>query len=215
MRASPSRSASGFASFLPPRSPAIVGISFCAGLLLFLVVWLAGRDGRLDAAPPSAARTDAMAPQALPAPLPAGESASGMDDAPQPRNDDPPAELVETLPPLDAPLPDAIETLPAAAEPVQGTLAPGALAVPIDGQTPAPRYPVAAMRAGESGTVMVRVEVGADGVPVGIGIEQSSHSRELDRAAMEAVRQWRFNPAQQDGQPVPSTLVIPIDFNLN
>ncbi len=45
-------------------------------------------------------------------------------------------------------------------------------------------------------------------------VEQHSGFRELDRAALEAVRGWRFQPAQRDGQPVPGSLVIPIDFRL-
>jgi len=62
--------------------------------------------------------------------------------------------------------------------------------------------------------VLVRVEVDTSGRPAGVEVEQRSGSRELDRAALEAVRGWRFQPAQRDGQPVPGSLVIPIDFRL-
>ncbi len=73
-------------------------------------------------------------------------------------------------------------------------------AIPV--RSAAPEYPPAAMRNGDQGTVLVRVEVGADGVPTSVEVAQRSGSRDLDRAAVNAVRQWRFQPAQRDGQAV-------------
>jgi protein TonB len=78
--------------------------------------------------------------------------------------------------------------------------------------SPAPRYPVEALRNGESGTVLLHVEVGADGVPTDVQVSQSSHSRSLDRAASEAVRHWRFHPAQRNGQPVAGSVQVPVAF---
>ncbi|MDH5833661.1 energy transducer TonB [Luteimonas kalidii] len=79
----------------------------------------------------------------------------------------------------------------------------------------APEYPGAAMRAGEEGTVMVEVAVGADGSPTDVSIAQRSGSRELDRAALQAVRGWTFEPAIRDGQAVASTVQVPVDFRLD
>ena len=59
---------------------------------------------------------------------------------------------------------------------------------------------------------VVRVEVDASGMPVDVSLDKRSGSRDLDRAAMAAVKQWRFQPAQREGQAVASSLVIPIDF---
>ena len=60
----------------------------------------------------------------------------------------------------------------------------------------------------------VQVDVGADGVPINVTVAASSQSRDLDRAALDAVRRWRFRPAQRDGQPVAGTVVVPIEFKL-
>ncbi|MDB6163233.1 MAG: tonb protein [Xanthomonadaceae bacterium] len=78
---------------------------------------------------------------------------------------------------------------------------------------PAPGYPPDAFRNGESGTVVLRVHVGADGNVSSVDLVQSSHSRSLDRAASDAVKRWRFRPAQHDGQPVAGVVQIPIAFN--
>lgn len=75
-----------------------------------------------------------------------------------------------------------------------------------------PAYPVAALRAREEGTVLLRVEVDAQGLPTSVDIERSSRSRELDRAARDAVKQWTFSPAIENGQPVPATVTVPVEF---
>jgi TonB family protein len=36
----------------------------------------------------------------------------------------------------------------------------------------------------------------------------------LDEKALEAVRQWRFDPATQDGQPVAVLVNIEVNFRL-
>ena len=42
-----------------------------------------------------------------------------------------------------------------------------------------------------------------------------SGSRDLDRAALQAVSRWRFQPARDaDGNAVPGRLSVPIDFKL-
>lgn len=77
-----------------------------------------------------------------------------------------------------------------------------------------PEYPLTALRAREEGTVLLRVEVDARGRPVSVEIERSSRSRELDRAARDAVLQWTFDPAIQGGQPAASTVTVPVDFRV-
>jgi len=79
---------------------------------------------------------------------------------------------------------------------------------------PRPDYPVAALRARSEGTVLLRVEVDARGRPAAVEIERSSRSRDLDRAARDAVLQWTFDPAIEDGRPVASTVTVPVDFRV-
>ncbi|WP_411834842.1 energy transducer TonB [Pseudoxanthomonas mexicana] len=215
MSLSRNRPASDITFRLPRRSLLVMGVAFGAGLLLFVAVWLAGRDDGFYTAPPREDGTPAAVLEALPAPLPAGDGASGMEVPREPREEVRP-QLVEAppTPPADAPLPAPVDGAASAPAGASAALAPGEVPVPIPGQTPPPDYPVAAMRSGETGTVMVRVEVGTDGVPLRVEVEQRSGSRDLDRAAVEAVRRWRFNPAQHNGQPIVASVVIPIDFNL-
>lgn len=79
---------------------------------------------------------------------------------------------------------------------------------------PAPRYPVAARRAGEQGTVTLRVRVTLDGLASRVAVERSSGSPHLDAAALEAVKAWRFTPARQGADAVESWMVVPIVFRL-
>ena len=85
-------------------------------------------------------------------------------------------------------------------------------AQPIASRSPEPRYPLTALRRGEGGTVVLRVNVGADGVPDDIAVARRSGSRELDRAAMVAVRDWRFKPATRNGREVASVVEQPVEF---
>jgi len=102
---------------------------------------------------------------------------------------------------------------PAPAAPAApAAMAPSDRPQPIADQSPPPSYPPAALRRGDSGTVVVRVDVDATGYPSGVTLIQRSGSRDLDRAASDAVRRWRFQPAQSNGVPVPGSLEVPFDF---
>ena len=81
-------------------------------------------------------------------------------------------------------------------------------------RNPAPRYPVAARRAGDQGTVTLRVLVTRDGLPARVAVEKSSGSPPLDTAALEAVRAWRFVPARQGTEAIESWVLVPIVFRL-
>src|SRR5690606_39528139 len=108
--------------------------------------------------------------------------------------------------------PTAFPTPRPAPHPVAPTARPTALPHPT--QQPAPRYPRDAYRRGEQGTVLLRVHVNPRGEPGDIDLIDSSGSRSLDRAAIDAVRRWRFAPAMQGETPVEGTVQVPIEFAL-
>ena len=85
--------------------------------------------------------------------------------------------------------------------------------VPLPGNE-TPRYPAQALRAGVEGSVNVRIELDAKGVPTDVKVVERTgeRSRDLDRAVVEAARKWRFEPAMKDGKAVAGAVVLPVDF---
>jgi protein TonB len=81
-------------------------------------------------------------------------------------------------------------------------------------RNPPPRYPLTARRAGEQGTVTLRVLVLPDGRASRVAVEKSSGSPQLDAAALEAVKAWRFTPARRGADAVESWMLVPIVFRL-
>lgn len=128
---------------------------------------------------------------------------------------------------LDALPPRAAPARPAPTPPADTTLAtdgrdratdPGAphpengIAVAVT--SPPPKYPGEAMRARQQGTVVLRVTVEADGSTSDVVVEQSAGSRALDRAAQQALRRWRFQPAYRNGVAIRSDVRVPVKFAL-
>jgi protein TonB len=56
--------------------------------------------------------------------------------------------------------------------------------------------------------------VQADGLPAEISLNRSSGHPLLDRAALDAVRRWTFEPGRAAGVPVASLVVVPVRFSL-
>lgn len=116
--------------------------------------------------------------------------------------------------PAVAPMP-ASETAAPALEPAPAAPSPAAGAQLQYRSAPPPPYPVAAIRLGQEGTVLLRIRVGTDGNPVAVSIEKSSGSRALDQAARQQVmRHWRFVPATVNGQVVQADGLVPVEFSL-
>ena len=76
--------------------------------------------------------------------------------------------------------------------------------------SPPPVYPAQARDRGEEGRVIVRAQIGLDGVPRNIGVDVSSGYRQLDEAAVASVALWRFR--NNSGDVVDMT--VPIRFVL-
>ncbi len=81
-------------------------------------------------------------------------------------------------------------------------------------RNPAPAYPPVARRSGEHGTVMLKVLVNPEGAPLRIELDQSSGSKSLDGAALEAVKGWRFVPARRGAQNIEGWVRVPVVFKL-
>src|SRR5690606_2503722 len=80
---------------------------------------------------------------------------------------------------------------------------------------PAPMYPRVSRRLREQGVVMLRVYVLPSGLPEVVELKNSSGSTRLDESALEAVRKWKFVPAQSGGRAVSAWVIVPIEFSLN
>jgi len=76
-----------------------------------------------------------------------------------------------------------------------------------------PQYTEEARAAKYQGTVLLFVEVQADGTAANIRVVRSL-GLGLDEKAIEALRQWRFKPGTKDGVPVPVAATIEVNFRL-
>jgi protein TonB len=76
-----------------------------------------------------------------------------------------------------------------------------------------PVYPPLAVSAGIQGVVILEATVGQDGRVEEVSVLRSVGL--LDRAAMEAVRQWRYEPLLLNGLPVRFILTVTVSFNLS
>ena len=79
---------------------------------------------------------------------------------------------------------------------------------------PKPVYPPLSLEMEEAGTVRLRVQVSAQGLPVSVELEHSSGFPRLDRAAQTAVRGWKFIPAKRGDEAIPYTFIVPVEFSL-
>jgi uncharacterized protein len=80
-------------------------------------------------------------------------------------------------------------------------------------RTPSPKVPNVLRLAGRSGQATVRFLVTPDGTVAETEILDATEP-EFGEAARDAVRQWTFWPALENGRPVPKRVQIPILFNI-
>lgn len=130
-----------------------------------------------------------------------------------------PATLVQAAEELPAPVSAPAEPLPvpvaADASPVPPRDVPTSPAFNAAYlRNPPPRYPAAARRSGDQGTVMVKVLVSSTGDPLRVDLDQSSGSGALDGAALDAVKGWRFVPARRGDRSIADWVRVPIVFRL-
>jgi protein TonB len=88
------------------------------------------------------------------------------------------------------------------------------LAAPRGGYQVKPSYPAAARRLGVQGTTILRVFVAADGRVGDVAVEASAGHPDLDQAAAEAVRRWRFEPGRRGAEAIGMWVRLPVEFRL-
>ena len=88
----------------------------------------------------------------------------------------------------------------------------------VGGDVPAPRrldnpkYPPEAQDVGIQGVVIAEISLNEQGTVTDIRIVQSVPL--LDQAAIDAVHNWRYEPAMLNGRPVPAKMTVTVNFSL-
>ena len=190
-------------------------------------------------APPVPVPVPAPAPAPAPAPRPTKPVPAPVPDVPAPVDVVVQSKPVATPPAVSAPVPPPADVAlqrpapPAVAADAEATAAEAQVAIAqpiwapvaraperseppalIERSRVAPIYPRASRRAGEAGTVVLRLTVGVSGTVLATDVLSSSGFDRLDQAAQAAVRQWRFSPGTRQGVPVELSIQVPIRFEL-
>ncbi len=76
-----------------------------------------------------------------------------------------------------------------------------------------PKYPLMLSQAHVQGIVILEAIVGEDGTVTDVKVLRSVHTI-LDREALAAVRQWRYEPLTLNGIPVRFVLTVTLSFSL-
>lgn len=114
----------------------------------------------------------------------------------------------------------ATPAAPDAAAPAPVTAAPVA-AAPVGESRDAvlvksipPQYPNAALRRRQEGWVQVEFTVTSSGSVANARVLDADPPRTFDRAALDAVQRWSFNPAMRNGAAVEATIRRRIEFKM-
>jgi protein TonB len=115
-------------------------------------------------------------------------------------------------PPVPAPAPPPAPAPTAPSAPKATTRTEVSISASYAAANRKPEYPKMSLRLGEQGTVVLTVIVKSDGSASDVEVKSSSGFARLDRAAAEAVKTWRFNPATVDGKAIDKSYEVPITF---
>jgi protein TonB len=167
-----------------------------------------------------------LEPEPVPAPEPEPEVVEVPEPEPQQVSDE--IEQVGEFAVSSASADGGVDALAAGEYPAVGTATGDAASVspfflgdgagydsaPAYSHNPKPKYPRAARQAGQEGAAILRVEALSSGKVGRMIVEKSTGYELLDREAVEAVKRWRFKPAQKGAQPITAWVRIPIEFDL-
>lgn len=76
----------------------------------------------------------------------------------------------------------------------------------------APQYPFTLPEAGIHAEVILWTVVHADGTVGDVTVETSTNA-EFNQSAIDAVKQWKFEPALRNDEPVACRIRVPVEFN--
>jgi periplasmic protein TonB len=86
---------------------------------------------------------------------------------------------------------------------------------PLGGYQTRPRYPDSARREGIEGETLLRFQVLATGRVATVTVARTAGHPDLDRAAVEAVTGWLFEPARRGRDAVTVWVTLPVRFQLD
>jgi protein TonB len=101
---------------------------------------------------------------------------------------------------------------PPAPAPVKVVRIGGAIVAPKVVRRVAPVYPLLAVQARVQGIVVIEAQVGVNGYVKTARVLTANQI--LEEAALDAVRQWRYQPLLLNGEPTEFILTVTITFNL-
>lgn len=81
-------------------------------------------------------------------------------------------------------------------------------------KTERPPYPRGARKSGWQGRVILQLSITPHGRVMTAAIHESSGYSLLDNSAIQAAKNWTFEPAKNGGFPIASTVNIPVQFDL-
>jgi protein TonB len=87
-------------------------------------------------------------------------------------------------------------------------------AEPLYRVNPEPPYPRMARKRGYQGTVLLSVMVNKEGRVENLWVFESSGYNILDNAALDAVKDWLFEPGRQGDKPVDMWVQVPVRFEI-
>lgn len=212
----PVEESAGFATSRRPNVGAIAVVALVhAGLFAALIQMNVIPVKKVRAAP---LVVELLAEPPAPPPAPPEEKVEPIKPV-QPVIVAPPAIVRTPAPPsiiTTAPTPPPLQAVIVSAKPAPAPAAPvsaGDLSSTMV-SFKAPRYPIESRRKKEEGVVLLNLLLAADGSVAEIMVQSSSGYSRLDRAALEAVRRWRWSPTVRNGERMMVRGVVEIPFIL-
>lgn len=218
-----------------------LSVAIHCALAALLALWM-GSVRRVDLATLdlSAVELSFAADESDSSPVSSVPTSGAEESAPRPREEPPPEsppdERFEAPPQMDngalpEPGPEAVEPIPetprepppAEAAPPPAEAAPPPAEAPRQARIDAPARPVRSIRPdypyearmrGESGDVVLEIDVSPKGAASDVRVVASCGYDDLDEAAAKSARRARFVPAKAGGEAVASTVRMTISFTL-